>query len=241
MADLDCRDRRKEEYVHRMFSSIAGRYDRMNTVMTLSRDKYWRRFAVRQMGLNKGDRALDVACGTAMLAREMALAIGSGGRVVGVDFCAPMLEKGRENLTRWGLGTSVSLVEGDAMQLPFADGEFAGAVSGFALRNVPDIPRVLAEMARVVRPGGRVVTLELARPWVPVFKELYFLYFDRLVPLLGRLGAGASGPYSYLPRSLKGFPHQREIAKIFSAVGLKDVRYFELTGGIVAVHVGTVA
>ncbi|MDA8334260.1 MAG: class I SAM-dependent methyltransferase [Peptococcaceae bacterium] len=240
MADVDWQGRRKEEYVHRMFSSIAGRYDRMNTVMSLSRDKYWRRFAVRQARLSAGDRALDVACGTAMLAREMALAVGAAGRVVGVDFCAPMLEKARENLVRWELATRVGLVEGDAMRLPFADGEFAGAVSGFALRNVPDIPQVLSEMARVVRPGGRVVTLELARPWVPVFKQLYFLYFEGLVPLLGRLGEGGFA-YGYLPRSLKGFPHQRDLAGIFTKVGLQEVRYFELTGGIVAVHVGTVA
>ncbi|HUW63870.1 MAG TPA: bifunctional demethylmenaquinone methyltransferase/2-methoxy-6-polyprenyl-1,4-benzoquinol methylase UbiE [Spirochaetia bacterium] len=241
MADLDQRGQRKEEYVHRMFSAIAGRYDLINTVMSLSRDKLWRRFAVDQMALGPGDRALDVACGTAMLSREVARAVGPGGQVVGVDFCAPMLEVGRQNLDRWGLATQVSLVEGDAMQLPFADSEFAGAVSGFALRNVPDIPQVLAEMARVVRPGGRVVTLEFARPRLPVFRELYYLYFNCLVPLVGRLVSGTSGPYRYLPQSLKGFPHQREIAKIFSSVGLQDVRYFELMGGTVAVHVGTVA
>jgi len=240
MADADRSRTGKEEYVHRMFSTIAGRYDRMNTVMTLALDRYWRRFAVGQIGLSAGDSALDVACGTAMLAREMARAVGPEGRVVGVDFCLPMLEKARENLARWGLAARVDLVEGDAMRLPFADGEFAGAVSGFALRNVPDISRVLAEMARVVRPGGRVVTLELAHPSMPVFRELYSLYFDHLVPLLGRLGEG-SGAYSYLPRSLKSFPHQREIAAMFSGVGLADVRYFDLTGGVVAVHVGTVA
>jgi len=241
MADWETGDSRKEEYVHRMFSSIAGRYDFLNTVMSLNRDRSWRRFAVAQMALAPGDRVLDVACGTAMLSRELALAVGPGGQVVGVDFCAPMLAVGRRNLARWGLEDVVSLVEGDAQRLPFADGAFAGAVSGFALRNVPDIKRVLAEMGRVVRPGGRVVTLEFAKPRAPVFKELYNFYFDRVVPLVGRLVSGADGPYRYLPRSLKAFPHQREIAGMFAAVGLADVRYFELMGATVAVHVGTVA
>ena len=241
MADRETGDSRKEEYVHRMFSSIAGRYDLMNTVMSLNRDRYWRRFAVAQMALGPGDRALDVACGTAMLTRELARVVGPGGKVVGVDFCAPMLAVGRRNLARWGLEDVVSLVEGDAMRLPFADGGFAGAVSGFALRNVPDIARVLTEMGRVVRPGGRVVTLEFAKPRVPVFKQLYNLYFNRVVPLVGRLVSGADGPYRYLPRSVKAFPHQREIAGMFSSVGLADVRYFELMGATVAVHVGTVA
>jgi len=224
-----------------MFSSIAGRYDLMNTVMSLTRDRAWRRFAVAQMGLVPGDRVLDVACGTAMLSRELARAVGPAGQVVGVDFCAPMLAVGRRNLARWGLEDVVSLVEGDAMQLPFPDGLFAGAVSGFALRNVPDITRVLAEMTRVVRRGGRVVTLEFAKPRTPVFKELYNFYFNRVVPLVGGLVAGSGDPYRYLPRSVKAFPHQREIAGMFSAVGLADVRYFELMGATVAVHVGTVA
>ncbi|MBE3587252.1 MAG: demethylmenaquinone methyltransferase [Thermoanaerobacteraceae bacterium] len=230
----------KEEYVHAIFSSIAHRYDLLNTVLSFNRDKYWRRFAVNQTALKPGGYGLDVCCGTGMLAVELARAAGPGGRVVGLDFCRNMLERARENIGRTPFKDRIQLVEGNAVNLPFADNTFDCATIGFALRNVPDIRRTIQEMARVVRPGGRVVSLELSKPGAPLFKQLYYLYFDHMVPLLGRLGIGFDGPYSYLPNSLKDFPHQREIRDLFAAVGLDGAHYYELTGGIVTVHVGTV-
>lgn len=230
---------KKEAYVHALFSKIAHRYDLLNTVLSFNRDKYWRRFAVAQCGLKPGGCGVDVCCGTGMFALEQAKVVGLTGRVVGVDFCEEMLAKGRENIARTPYRDVIEFVWGNAMNLPFADDTFDCATIGFALRNVPDITQTVREMARVVRPGGRVVSLELAKPSLPVFRQVYYFYFNRLVPLLGRLGVGLDGPYTYLPNSLKSFPHQAEIKEIFVSVGLQDAHYFELTGGIVAVHVGT--
>jgi len=228
----------KEAYVHELFSKIAHRYDLLNTVLSFNRDKYWRRFAVARCGLRPGGCGVDVCCGTGMFALEQARVVGTTGRVVGVDFCEEMLARGRKNVARTPYKDVIEFVWGNAMDLPFPDDTFDCATIGFALRNVSDIAQTIREMMRVVRPGGRVVSLELAKPSRPLFKQAYYLYFNHLVPLLGRLGVGLEGPYRYLPHSLKSFPHQAEIRDLFAAVGLQDAHYFELTGGIVAVHVG---
>lgn len=231
--------KKKEAYVHTLFSNIAHRYDLLNTVLSFNRDKHWRRFAVARCELKPGGYGLDVCCGTGMFALEQAKVVGRRGRVIGVDFCEEMMARGRQNIARTPYKDVVEFVWGNAMDLPFQDDTFDCATIGFALRNVPDIKRTIQEMMRVVRPGGKVVSLELAKPSLPLFKQLYYLYFNHLVPLLGRLGVGLVGPYSYLPNSLKSFPHQKEIRDLFENVGLEDARYYELTGGIVAVHVGT--
>ncbi|MBC7347041.1 MAG: bifunctional demethylmenaquinone methyltransferase/2-methoxy-6-polyprenyl-1,4-benzoquinol methylase UbiE [Clostridia bacterium] len=231
----------KEDYVRDLFESIAHRYDLLNTLLSFNRDKYWRRFAVARTGLRAGGTALDVCCGTGSLALELARVAGTGGRVVGVDFAPRMLAEAKRRLGRRPEGRIIELICGNAVALPFADDTFDCATIGFALRNVPSIERTIQEMQRVVKPGGRVVSLELAKPGAFGFKQLYYLYFNHLVPLLGRLGVGRRGPYSYLPHSLKDFPHQREILALFRRVGLEDVALYELTGGIVAVHVGTKA
>jgi len=231
--------RSKEEFVHSVFSSIAHRYDFLNTALTFNRDKFWRRFAVGKCALKPGGAGLDVCCGTGLLALEQARAVGLSGRVTGLDFCENMLKKAVGNIARTPFRDTIGLVRGNALELPFADDSFDCVTIGFALRNVPDIKRTIEEMRRVVKPGGRVVSLELAKPGAPGFKQLYYLYFNHLVPLLGRLGAGKEGPYSWLSNSLKMFPHQSVIRDIFSGAGLADACYYELTGGIVAVHVGT--
>lgn len=230
----------KEEYVHDIFSNIAHRYDFLNTALSFNRDKYWRRFAVARCGLKPGGRGLDVCCGTGMLALEMARAIDGRGEVTGLDFCENMLARAGENIAKSSYKGIIKLVQGNAVDLPFPDGSFDCSIIGFALRNVPDIEKTIREMARVVRPGGRVVSLELSKPSAPVFKQAYYLYFNRIVPILGKMGVGLDGPYSYLPNSLKDFPHQSEIKEMFEAEGLRDCRYHELTGGIVTVHEGTV-
>lgn len=229
----------KEEFVHGVFSSIAHRYDLLNTTLSFNRDKYWRRFAVEHTNLQPGGIALDVACGTGMLSIELAKKASPGGQVIGLDFCENMLAKAIENIGKTSFKNLIELIQGNAMALPFEDNTFDCATIGFALRNVPGIEGCIAEMARVVKPGGRVVSLELAKPSAPVFKQLYYLYFEQLVPLLGKLGVGKDGPYQWLPQSLKMFPHQSKIKEMFSQLGLKDATYYELTGGIVAVHVGT--
>jgi len=231
--------REKEEYVHSVFSSIAHRYDLLNTTLSFNRDKYWRKFTVEHSGLKPGGRGLDVCCGTGMLALEQARVVGLRGQVVGLDFCENMLARAVENIKRTPYREVIELVKGNAMDLPFPDNSFNCATIGLALRNVPDIRKTIDEMRRVVKPGGRVVSLELAKPGAPGFKQLYYLYFNHMVPLLGRLGVGLKGPYNWLPNSLKTFPHQAEIRDIFTEVGLADAHYHELTGGIVAVHIGT--
>lgn len=229
----------KEEHIHTMFSAIANRYDLLNTVLSFSKDKSWRCFAVDCTGIKAGGYGLDVCCGTGKLALEMARRVGTYGKIVGIDFCENMLLKAQENIRLANVNGVVELMQGNAMNLPFPDNKFDCATIGFALRNVLDLRRVLSEMLRVVKPGGKVVSLELAHPGIPVFKQFYFFYFNWVVPLLGKLGSKVDGPYSYLPASLKNFPHQSKLRDIFVKVGMVDACYYELSGGIVAVHVGT--
>lgn len=230
----------KEAYVKEMFARISRRYDLLNRVLSFRQDIGWRRFAVRQSEVKPGDRVLDVATGTGDLAFELAHSVGPTGEVVGVDFCEPMLDIAQQKAKTLSGGAICKFLEGDAMALPFEDNQFDAAVTGFAMRNVNDVSRAFSEMRRVVRPGGRVVCLELSRPVVPFFREAYTFYFQRLVPLIGRFGLGGRGPYDYLPKSVLRFPNQDGLAEIMRQSGLSKVRYFNLTGGIVAVHVGEV-
>ena len=229
----------KEEYVHSIFSTIAPRYDLLNTILSFNRDKVWRKITVDNTGLTEGSKGVDICCGTGKLAFEQLKRVGSKGEVVGVDFCENMLKIAQEK-TPEEYKDNVRWIKGDATDLPLPDNEFDGATIGFALRNVPSIEKTIQEMKRVVKPGGKVVSLELAKPSAPGFKQLYYLYFNHLVPIMGKLGIGKDGPYAYLPNSLKIFPHQEEIRDLFGDVGLINPHYIELTGGIVAVHVGTV-
>lgn len=229
----------KEKYVHDMFSRIAGRYDVLNRVMSFRRDVRWRRYAADAAALKPGDAALDVATGTGDLAFELARRVGPKGRVVGVDFVEEMLTIARAKAAKMPDMSICTFSQANALELPFEDDTFRAATIGFALRNVTDIAGCLAEMRRVVAPGGRVVSLELSKPVWPVFRHIYYFYFYRFVPVLGRLGQGVDGPYTYLPHSLTHFPDQASLADIMRKVGLKDVQYRNLTGGIAAIHVGT--
>ncbi|HZK18769.1 MAG TPA: ubiquinone/menaquinone biosynthesis methyltransferase, partial [Clostridia bacterium] len=187
----------KEKYVREIFNNIAHKYDLLNTILSFNFDRYWRRFTVKRANLHEGDRALDVCCGTGMLTIELAKACGKNGHITGYDFSENMLIYAKKNIKKSGYEANVELVMGNAMELPFPENSFDCATIGFGLRNVPDIVRVLKEMQRVVKPGGRVVSLELSKPRTPVFKQLYYLYFDHLVPKLGRMGIGIDGPYRY--------------------------------------------
>jgi demethylmenaquinone methyltransferase/2-methoxy-6-polyprenyl-1,4-benzoquinol methylase len=216
-----------------MFDRISPAYDRMNRIMSGGMDGRWRRFAAACTGLGAGDAAIDVCCGTGDLAVELLDRAGSGGRVVGLDFAEHMLEVARikSGIVEW--------VRGDALALPFANGEFGAATVGFGMRNLSDHRRGFAEMARVVRPGGRVVCLELTEPpaWVAPASRLWT---DRAVPLLGRVIARDAAAYQYLPRSVHRFPPPRELAAVMRDAGLERVQFRRLAMGVVAVHVGTV-
>ena len=227
----------KANFVRAMFARIARYYDFMNRLMTLGRDQAWRRYVARQASLPQGGLALDVATGTADLALALARRYPHG-RVAAADFCPEMIDVGRVKVAAAGQNPRIRFVIGDALQLPFADRCFDAVTSGFALRNVADIPQALAEMARVVKAGGRVVCLEIAKPTLPLFRQFFHLYFYRLVPLLGRVIAGQGGAYHYLPHSLTHFLSPEELKAVMEGAGLSQVRYRRLMWGTVAVHVG---
>ena len=218
-----------------MFDRIAGFYDVMNSVMTAGLHHAWRRRAVELAGVGPGDRVLDVATGTGDLALELAARVAPGGEVIASDFSEEMLSRARAK----GADAPVALTFewANAMQLPYGDGEFAAATVGFGARNFSDLDRGLREMARVVRPGGTVVVLEITTPTRPPLSTFYRQWFDRVVPVIGKL-AGDPEAYSYLPNSVKRFPGPHELAARMDACGL-DVRYVLTAGGIIALHAGT--
>lgn len=228
----------KAGYVRHMFTRIAPGYDRLNSVMSLGLHRMWRRYAIALTGLRRGDSALDVATGTGDFAFALARKVGPEGRIVGVDFSEGMLRLARQKALGFPLSHVVRFEWADALDLPFEDGVFDAVTVGFAGRNVTDLHRFFAEMRRVLRPGGRVVHLELSKPTMPVFSTLYRLYFYYLVPVLGSALAGARAAYTYLPNSLTPFPPQEELAEIMREAGLVDVRYYPLAFGTVTVHVG---
>ncbi len=228
----------KEKFVRDMFNSIAGRYDLMNTLMTLGLDRSWRKLAVRRSELEAGGCGLDVCCGTGMLSMELAVAVGASGKVIGLDFSENMLAVARKNIKNFQLKAVIEFIQGNAMELPFEDNSFDCATVGWGLRNVPDIFTTVKEMTRVVKPGGKVLSLDMARPTVPVFKQAYWLFFDKVVPAMGKLWAGNKGAYAYLHDSARVFPPQWELADLFGEAGLVETGYRNLAGGAVALVEG---
>jgi demethylmenaquinone methyltransferase / 2-methoxy-6-polyprenyl-1,4-benzoquinol methylase len=225
----------QEPQVRAMFDRIAGFYDVMNSVMTAGLHHSWRRRAADLAAVGFGDRVLDVATGTGDLALELAGRVGPAGEVIGSDFSEQMLARARVKAP--GASAPMTFEWGNALELPYADGEFAAATVGFGARNFSDLDRGLAEMTRVVRPGGRVVVLEITTPTRPPLSTFYRVWFDRVVPMIGRL-AGDPEAYSYLPNSVKRFPGPHELAERMDRCGL-DVRYILTAGGIIALHAGT--
>jgi len=219
--------------VRAMFDRIAGVYDLMNTAMTAGLHHQWRGRAADLARVGPGDRVLDVATGTGDLAIELARRVGSDGEVTGSDFSEGMLARARAKAPQ------LRFEWGDAQQLPYADGQFDAATVGFGARNFADLRAGLSEMARVVRPQGRVVVLEITTPHRPPLSLFYRLWFDRIVPALGRL-AGDPDAYSYLPSSVKRFPGPADLAALMDDVGLTNVHYVLTAGGIIAIHAGTV-
>lgn len=220
-----------------MFGGIARRYDLMNTIMTAGMHHRWRREAVRLTGLEPGGSALDCCCGTGDFSFALTDAVGPMGSVTGIDFSRRMLEVAREKSRR--NGKPVDFRWGDATDIEFDDNRFDAATVGFGVRNIKDIKGVFSEMSRVVRPGGRVVCLEITQPSREPFKRFYGVWFDRLVPAVGRLVARHNSAYTYLPSSVRRFPPAPELKAIMEEAGLRDVGYMLLAGSIIAVHWGT--
>ena len=217
-----------EPQVEAMFDRIASVYDLMNRVMTVGMDERWRERAADLTGSPR--RALDVATGTGDLAIELR---SRGAEVVGIDFSEGMLEIARKK------APGIEFRAGNALALDFADDEFDAATVGFGARNFDDLDKGLSEMARVVRPGGRVVVLEITNPQKPPLSTFFRIWFDQIVPLLGKV-AGDPDAYEYLPNSVKRFPAPRDLAGKMVAAGMTDVRWILTAGGIIAIHSGTV-
>jgi demethylmenaquinone methyltransferase/2-methoxy-6-polyprenyl-1,4-benzoquinol methylase len=218
-----------EGQVQAMFDRIAGVYDVMNSVMTAGLHHRWRERAADLARVGPGSRALDVATGTGDLALALA---ARGAEVVGADFSDGMLERARAK------APGIRFEHADALALPYDDASFDAATVGFGARNLGDLGRGLSEMVRVVRPGGRVVILEITTPTRPPLSTFFSLWFDRVVPLLGKLAADSEA-YEYLPRSVKRFPGPVALAGLLREAGLDDVRWILTAGGIIALHHGT--
>jgi demethylmenaquinone methyltransferase / 2-methoxy-6-polyprenyl-1,4-benzoquinol methylase len=220
--------------VRRMFGAIAPRYDLLNHLLSLNRDRAWRRRAVDRLldGIPRDGLVLDACAGTFDLSVELADRPGFGGAVLGFDFAYPMLDAGRAKLA----GRTILPACADALRLPLGDGAVDGAMVAFGVRNLADLDGGLHEFARVIRPGGRLVILEFTTPaWQP-FRAIYLAYFRRILPLVGRLVSRHGSAYSYLPASVLEFPEPPQLAGQLEAAGFGGVAWNGMTGGIVAVH-----
>ena len=226
--------------IEAMFSRIAKRYDFMNLLMTAGLDRRWRRLAALETRLADGERALDGCCGTGDLSLEIARRFPRS-LVTGLDFSAAMLERARAKAAaRSGDAAAVDFVVGDLTALPFEDDRFAAVTVAYGVRNVPELGRAFAEMVRVTRPGGRVICLEITTPPAGAGRFFHSLWFERVVPALGRLIAGEGSAYAYLPASVRAFPGADELATIMTTAGLSGVSYRRFGMGIIALHVGLV-
>lgn len=226
----------EEPQVRAMFDRIASFYDVMNSVMTAGLHHRWRARAADLARVGPGARVLDVATGTGDLAVELRRRVGPEGEVVGTDFSEEMLARARQKAAAGGL--DIVFEWGNALELPYATDGFDAATVGFGARNFSDLDRGLAEMTRVVRPGGRVVVLEITTPTKPPLSTFYRLWFDTVVPVIGRL-TGEEEAYTYLPSSVKRFPGPHELAATMDRAGLADISYVLTAGGIIAIHAGT--
>ena len=229
----------KRSYVQRLFGRIARIYDLMNRLMSFGLDRRWRAFAARYLALGTGELGLDLGTGTADLSIAVIRRSGPGTRMIGMDITPEMLELGRRKIAHLGLQQSIELRIGDAEHIDLPDNSVDGCCSAFMVRNLADIQQGFREMLRVVRPGGRVVCLEISHPPGKIFGSLFHFYFYRLAPLFGTLIGKAFEEYNYLPHSLTTFPDAPALKVIMEEVGWSNVRFYRLNGGIVAVHVGT--
>jgi demethylmenaquinone methyltransferase/2-methoxy-6-polyprenyl-1,4-benzoquinol methylase len=232
--DNEVTPQQKSSYVQNMFDNIAGRYDLLNTILSLGIDVGWRNYAVRCAALTKGDRVLDGCAGTGELGAAASYKVGRMGQVVSVDFSLPMLRAGAGRYA----STGGIPAQSDVLHLPFADNSFDAALVGFGLRNVADPAAGVKELARVVKPGGRVVILEFSSPRVAWFAKIFEIYSRTVMPILGGLISGKREAYTYLPESVRRWLTREELRQIMHDAGLIETRYSDLTFGVACVHVG---
>ena len=225
----------KRAYVKRIFSEIAPRYDLLNHVLSLNIDRRWRRKAIARLEVERDQagRYLDLCAGTMDVAVEISRLPGFRGLVVGADFAEPMLKAGAAKIS----GSGITPVTADAVQLPIASGQLAGAIVAFGIRNVAGLDEALREALRILVPGGRFVILEFSTPRIRVLRVLYQLYFHHVLPLIGRVISGHRTAYKYLPRSVANFPVEEELARRMEAAGFARVSWRSLSFGVAAIHV----
>ncbi|HEY5005798.1 MAG TPA: ubiquinone/menaquinone biosynthesis methyltransferase [Ktedonobacteraceae bacterium] len=229
----------KRPYVQRLFGRIARIYDPMNRLMSFGLDRYWRARAARYLALATGETGLDLGAGTADLSIAVINASGPGTHMIGMDITPEMLDQGRTKLARLGLQDRIELRVGDAEHIDLPDNSVDGCCSAFTVRNLTDIRQGFREMLRVVRPGGRVVCLEISHPPGKIFGGLFYFYFYKMAPLFGTLIGKAFEEYNYLPNSLTTFPDAPTLQTMMEEVGWSSVRFYRPSRGIVAIHVGT--
>ncbi|VVB84519.1 Ubiquinone/menaquinone biosynthesis C-methyltransferase UbiE [uncultured archaeon] len=220
----------KKEYIRKMFAGISPRYDFLNHLLSLGRDRYWRRFAVSKL---PSGLILDVCSGTG----DVAIEASNKSHAVASDFCEEMLQLCSQKIKANNI-TNIYCVQNDAENLSFKDGTFNGAIVAFGIRNVSDIKKALSEMSRVVKKKGRVVILEFSQPENPFFRFVYYFYFKRVLPLIGAVVSKNSGAYDYLPSSVMLFPKRNEFVELMKKSGMANVEFYNLTYGIVTVYVG---
>ncbi|MCZ7392681.1 MAG: bifunctional demethylmenaquinone methyltransferase/2-methoxy-6-polyprenyl-1,4-benzoquinol methylase UbiE [Candidatus Methanoperedens sp.] len=220
----------KKEYIQKMFAGISHRYDFLNRLLSMGRDKYWRRFAA---ALLPHGYIIDVCSGTG----DVAVEVSKKSNVIASDFCEEMLQLCLKKIKKQNI-KNVYCVQNDAENLSFKDGTFNGAIVAFGIRNVADIKKALSEMNRVVKKSGKVVVLEFSLPENKAFKSIYYLYFHKILPFIGALVSKKKDAYSYLPSSVTAFPQRNEFVELMKGAGLIDIESYDLTFGIVTVYAG---
>jgi len=224
--------------VHSVFSSIATKYDKLNTILTLNIDKLWRKKAVRLCAIKKNDKVLDLCCGTGKMIELECKAVGVNTVVIGLDFNKEMINVGYKKLNQSLNNYKFNLIEGDAMELPFEDNTFQCITIAFGLRNVPDKIKAISEMYRVIKPGGKIVCLELSKPEMPIFRNIYSLYFNFALPAIGYLGTRDKAAYYYLRNSVNGFMTKPQLRREFKNIGFENSGFKSLSCGIASIHYG---
>lgn len=225
--------------VEKIFSIIAKRYDVLNSILTLNIDKLWRKKAIKICDIKEGDKVLDLCCGTGQMINYECKAVGKNTTVIGVDFNKEMLKVGAKRLNQSLEDYKYKLIKGSILELPFEENTFDYITIAFGLRNIPDKNKALREMYRVLKPGGKVVCLELSKPNVPILKNIYDLYFNYILPAIGSIGTGDKKAYYYLRDSVNNFMSKKQLKLAFKNNGLKNSQYKSLTFGIASIHYGT--
>ena len=220
------------------FSSVASRYDLMNDLMSFGSHRLWKDLALARSGVREGHRVLDVAAGSGDMTMRFARQVGTSGQVVMTDINASMLACGRSRLLNEGLGVNVQMLLADAESLPFSDGQFDCVAIAFGLRNVTRIPKALASMSRMLKPGGRLVILEFSTPTSTLLSRAYDLFSFSVIPSMGKMVTGDEQSYQYLVESIRKHPNQQALSAMMEEAGLEDVKHQNINGGIVAIHTG---